>query len=165
MAESPGLVYFDTCPFIDLLQQSDQDRFEACDDLRLKAENKLILIVTSAVTIVEVNKLPKSTTVLPEEQSKKILDFFENPYIAIRPLDRRTAELAHELTRTHRLDNLVAIHVATAIVNKVPVFYTYDDGGRKKRSGLLRHHLKTGDPPLQILKPPDPNAGTLFEKK
>ena len=160
MPDSPELVYFDACLFIELLQQSNQDRFDACEDIRQKAEKNTLIIVTSAVTIVEVNKLPELKS-LPEEQSKKIIEFFENPYIAIRPVDRRTAEYAHELTRTHGLANLDAIHIATAIVNKVPVFYTYD-APKGKRKGLLRYHLKVGKPPLQILTPPDPDAGTLF---
>ena len=77
-------------------------------------------IVTSAISIVEVNKLSDAPA-LREDESKKILAFFENPYIAIRAVDRQTAELAHELTRTHGLVNLDAIHVATALIVKVPV--------------------------------------------
>ncbi len=119
------------------------------------------MIVTSALTITEFNKLPESKG-LPEQQSRKILDFFENEYIAIRSLDRRTAEYAHELTRTHGLANADAIHAATAIVNKTPVLYTYD-AVMQRRKGLLRHNLKVGNPPLRIEKPPDPDKGTLFD--
>src|ERR1700733_1369972 len=119
MANTPDPVYFDSCLFIELLQQDDQERLDACEALRVQAVETKLIIVTSAITITEVNKLPESTS-LPEEQSKQILAFFENPYIAIRPVDRRTAELAHELTRTHGLTTLDAIHVATAISNRVP---------------------------------------------
>lgn len=156
----PEIAYFDTCLFIELLQQDDKDRFEACEALRAKAEKNEIVIVTSTWTIVEVNKLEGSTALL-QAQSKLILDFFENPYIALRPLDRRTASEAHELTRTHGLTNADAVHVATATINRCNVLYTYD-AAKKKRRGLLRHNLKVGNPPLRIEKPPDPGSGTLF---
>ena len=155
------LVYFDACLFIELLQQSIPERFNACEAIRDRASKGEIIIVTSALTITEVNKLPDSKTI-PEEQSRKILDFFENEYIAIRPVDRATAEDAHGLTRTHGLTNADAIHVATAIRNKVSVFYTYD-ASKGRRKGLLKHNLKVGVPPLRIEKPPDPLKGTLFD--
>ncbi len=153
--------YFDSCIFIELLQQTIPKRFDACEAIREQAENGKVIIVTSALTITEVNKLPDLPS-LPEEQSKKILEFFENPYIAIRPVDRRTAEYAHELTRTHGLTNIDAIHVATAILSRVSVLYTYDSA-KKRRKGLLRHSLKIGTPPLLIEVPPDPLKGTLFD--
>ena len=159
----PDAVYFDSCLFIELLQQSDQERFDACEGLRAKAEVGEIIIVTSALTITEVNKL-KDSPELPEVQSRIILAFFENPYIAIRPLDRGIAEYAHELTRTNKLSNNDAIHVATAIKNKVPVLYTYDSK-KGKPKGLTAHHLKIGNPPLRIEIPPDPDDQSLFSKK
>lgn len=155
--------YFDSCLFIELLQQADPKRFAACECLRLEAVAKKLIIVTSAISITEVNKLPESKA-LREEQSKQILAFFQNPYIAVRPVDRHTAEFAHELTRTHGLTNLDAVHVATAVINKVPVLYTYDNP-KTKRRGLIRHHLKIGNPPLRIEMPPDPLAGSLFDEK
>ena len=116
------------------------------------------------MTIAEVNKLPEAKTLLPEQQSKKILEFFENPYIVIRNLDRQTAEMAHEFTRAHGLKNMDAIHVATAVIAKVSVLYTFDSSQGKRR-GLLSHNGKIGNPPLRIERPPDPHAGGLFDKK
>jgi predicted nucleic acid-binding protein len=163
MAE-PGRVYFDSCIFIELLQQSNQKRFDACEDLRRRAERKEIIIVTSAITITEVNKLPEADG-LPEEHSKQILDFFEHSYIAVRPAVRQTTEYAHELTRTHKLAPMDAIHVATAIQSNAAVLYTYDGAKRRGRKGLIRHSLNIGVPPLSIEAPPDPLKGTLFDPK
>ena len=81
----------------------------------------------------------------------------------MRQLDRETAEMAHHLTRTHGLTNADAVHVATASTSKADVLYTYDDP-KKKRKGLLRHSLSICNPPLRIERPPDPDAGTLFDK-
>lgn len=131
MPSSASLVYFDACIFIELLQQSNPERFEACESIRHRAEKgrsgepNAVVIVTSSVTIVEVNRLPDARgTGISDDQSAKILAFFQNPYIAIRPLDRRTAEFAHGLVHKHGLTNLDAIHVATACVSRAPVFYT-----------------------------------------
>ncbi len=147
-----------------LLQKSNEDRLDACEELHRKAEKGELIIVTSALTITEVNKLPESPALL-EEQSRTILDFFENPYIAFRPVDRGVAEYAHELTRTHGLTNIDAIHIATAILTpKMSVFYTYDRA-KKRRKGLLTHNLKIGDPPLRIEIPPDPDEGSLFSAR
>jgi predicted nucleic acid-binding protein len=158
----PDPVYFDSCLFIELLQQADQKRFDQCEALREQAQKGDIIIVTSALTITEVNKLPELGG-LPEDQSKKILEFFENPYIVVRAVDRRTAEDAHHFTRTHGLTNIDAIHIATALNSRVSVLYTYDSA-KKRRKGLLSHNLKIGNPPLRIERPPDPLKGTLFDE-
>jgi hypothetical protein len=57
-----------------------------------------------------------------------------------------------------------AIHVATAVKNRVPVLYTFD-AAKNRRKGLLRHDGLIGLPgaaPLRIEVPPDPEKGTLF---
>lgn len=151
MASVP--VYVDTCVFVEVLQRDNQARLAACDELIARASRDELLLVTSAITITETNRLPNSPA-LPEEQSKQIVAFFMNPYIAIRPVTRQVAEAAHELTRTHRLTNLDAIHVATAIASKVSVLYTYDNP-KSRRKGLMRLSNKVGAPPLAIDYPPD----------
>jgi len=163
----PNSAYFDSCIFIEVLQKKDKARLDACMDLVRQAKNGDLNIVTSVWTITEVNKLDDAgaaSGLLPEEQSKQILAFFENKYIFVRQLDRATAEEAHRLTRTHGLTNADAVHVATALLAKVNVFYTYD-AAKKKRKGLLRHDGKIGSPPLAIKMPPDPSHGPLFDNK
>jgi hypothetical protein len=72
--------------------------------------------------------------------------------------------MAHEFTRTHGLRNADAIHVATALIARVDVLYTWDDK-KQRRAGLLGHNGKIGKPPLRIEVPPDPDKGTLFVPK
>jgi len=163
----PNNVYLDSCVFIDVLQKTNKNRLEACEDLVRKAEDRELIIVTSAWTITEVNRLSdleKSTKISREKQSELILAFFENEYIVIRQLDRQVAELAHKLTHAHGLFNADAVHVATALTSKVSVLYTYDNP-KKKKHALLKHNLKIGVPPLRIEKPPDPSVGTLFSQQ
>lgn len=154
-------VYFDACLFIELLQQADKERFDACDCLRLRAKKEELRIVTSTLTIAEVCKL-KSSDKDYKAQSQKILEFFEHEYFAIRPLDRQTAELANGMPNEFGLSPMDSIHVATAIVNRVSVMYTYDSA-KGRRKGLLTHNLKIGSPPMRIELPPDPSKGTLFD--
>lgn len=161
----PNSVYWDACLFIDVLQKKHQDRVDACLSLVARARHNEFTIITSALSIAEANKLQhlgETIGALPEAQSKLILDFFENPFIHVRTLDRQVAELAHQFTRTHALMPNDAIHAATAIINRVDVLYTYDNHKGRKR-GLLRHNGAIGVPPLRIEIPPDPSAGTLWD--
>lgn len=158
----PDIAYIDACVFLEMLQRKDKTRVTACDEIRQKAEKGELELVTSCLTITEVNKLPELPC-LPDEQSKQILEFFENPYIHARPVTREIAEIAHSLTRKHRLTNIDAIHIATALKSCVPVFYTYD-GKKPKRKALLPLNKKIGSPPLRIEVPPNPFKGTLLEK-
>lgn len=146
-------VYWDSCVFIDLLQQR-AGRYEACRYIHDRAEKGELLIVTSAITIAEVVKLPESGT-FPDMHSKMILEYFENPYIVIRQVDRPTAEEAHRLSQAHGIYPMDAIHLATALGAVVSVLHTYDEK-KKRRKGLLGWNLKVGNPPLRIEKPADP---------
>jgi predicted nucleic acid-binding protein len=157
----PAKVYWDSCLFIEILERKKPDRLDACDALHELAKKGDLIIVASTIALVEVNKFDQPSA-LPENQSKQILDFFENPYIHLRQLDRPTAELSHTLTRTHGLMPGDAIHVATALLAQVDVLYTYDSK-KNRRKGLLRHHLKLGAPPLRIEVPPKPTPGPLFD--
>ena len=162
----PNSVYWDACLFIEVLQKTNTARLDACRDLIDKAEKKALVIVTSALTITEVNKFGAEDVsgVSREEQSKLILAFFGNAYIKVRSLDRQTAELAHHLTRQHGLKNMDAVHAATAVIGKVDVLYTYD-GEKGKRGGLLSCDRKIGTPPLRIERPPSPSHGPLFDPR
>ena len=162
--------YFDACIFMDLLAKKGTDRYKACESLWIKAtqDNPELIIYTSVMTIVEVNLVEDSKASF-KEQSKQILALFSHPAIIVRAADRQIAEEAQALTRAHGLTNIDAIHVATAIERRVAVLYTFDGAnkvrGKGKRSDLIRHHLKIGNPPLRIEAPPDPLAGTIFDPK
>jgi predicted nucleic acid-binding protein len=158
----PELVYLDTCVIIEMILQKNKGRLDACKSLIARAKSDEILLVTSTYALIEVNKCD-GMGLLPVQQSERIKQFLENPFFALRPLDRRTGECAHDLIRDHKLGNADSAHVATAIVNKIPVMYTYD-GCKDKRKGLLGKNGKIGTPPLKIEMPPDPSEGTLFNQ-
>lgn len=167
-------VYFDSCVFIELLQKKMPDRLACCLDLVARAKKGEFVIVTSTVSVVEVSGRRAGETdrkdvalrAKREKETRQILDFFENPYIVLRALDRRMAEEAQRLTWRHGIKNLDAIHVVTALANKCTIFYTYDgDGNAKGRSKLINRSEEFGDPPMRIMAPPHPlAAGGLFTR-
>jgi predicted nucleic acid-binding protein len=144
------LIYWDSCAFIHLLQQTEE-YFGALDDMKTRARNKEFKIVTSAVSIAEVCKIPE-TGMLPSEQSKKILAFFENEYVQLWQADRAVCENAHTLIQFHELFPMDAIHIATALMAKVEMVIT-TDSRKYRRKGLLHLDGKIGNPTMQIKKP------------
>jgi predicted nucleic acid-binding protein len=151
MAGDLELDYWDSCMFIDLMQQTP-GRYDRCNYQHERAKAGELLIVTSTVTLAEVTRI-HAAGVVSDELSQKILDYFENEYIVVRQLDRAIAIESHKLCRAHNLIHLDAIHLATALEMKVAVLYTFDSK-KQRRKGLLRWNLKIGNPPLRIEEPP-----------
>ena len=119
-------VYWDSDLFISRMQETS-GRIEVLRSLTKLAEAGKLLIVTSAFTMCEVAKLPESG-LLPQEQEQRIVDFFENPYIILRPVDAFVGQKARELVRVHSgLKGGDALHIATGILAKVPVIQAYND--------------------------------------
>ena len=156
----PTRVYWDSCCFIGLLQD-EKDKAPALAELAHKAAADDLVIVTSALAIAEVCKLPDTGT-QPEEQTKKVLEFFENPYIVVRTLDRAIAEHANRIARDRGIKPLDAVHIATGIIAGCDVFYTYD-GKKKGRKGLLQYNGAPWVQPMRIEQPPDPAKDTVFQ--
>lgn len=151
-------IYLDACIFIELLQKSRPERLEQCEELWKSAKKGTVEVVTSTLTITEVFKPPGER--LNDDDSRVILEFFEDAAIHIRTLDRRTAEEAHRIARQYNLSCNDAVHIATAVLHQVSAFYTYD-GMKGKRKGLLKHDGKIQS--LRIETPPDIYKGTLFD--
>jgi predicted nucleic acid-binding protein len=148
----PSRVYWDSCCFIGLLQD-EKDKAPALADLARQAAADDLVIVTSALAIAEVCKLPDTGT-QPEEQTRKVLEFFENPYIIVRTLDRGIAERANRIARDTGVKPLDAVHLATGIITGCAVFYTYD--GKSGKKGLLRYNGAGWLQSMRIEQPPDP---------
>ena len=150
-------IYWDSCLFIDLVQRSG-DHIVVLDQLVEAAKQEELVLVTSALTLAEVlgkrNKPSKPggpTKPISPEEEQRIIDFFENPYISIRPCDRHTGQVAGTIARQFSLRPRDAIHVATALNANVPVMHTTD--GPKSSTGLLKKNGKIGTPPLAIVLP------------
>lgn len=144
------LVYWDSCTFIDWIENTKKDRIACLEPVVDAAQNEHLLIVTSTITIGEVVKLNNSDpNPLPKDDEIKIVKFFRNSFIQVRPVDRKIAEIARGIIRSsfdgpRRLKLPDAIHIATAIACKVHAVQTFDD------KDLSKHHLHHGNPPIPI---------------
>src|SRR4051794_27909702 len=96
-----GIAYWDSCVFIDRLQETP-GRITLLRDLTTLAEKGKLLIVTSTITIAEVLRLPD-----PElgffEDLEKIHAYFEHEWISLRAPDRSVCKRASELRRSFSL--------------------------------------------------------------
>lgn len=137
-------VYWDSDCFLGWLQE-EADKQALCKQVISEAEVGNLKILTSALTIAEVLML-KGHDRIPADRSAVVRDFFKQPYISVRSLTRRTAELAQSLVWSSGVYPKDAVHVATALEAETAVIHTFDERLIKK-SGLV------GGAPLVIQKP------------
>jgi hypothetical protein len=153
---SKPLHYWDSCAFLALLK-NEADYIDECKSVIKAAKDGKVMIVTSALTFVEVIKLEKGKPKLSKDVEEKIRAFFKHEWIYIYDLDRKIGELARDLMWEYEgLKPKDATHVATAVRAKVDVLETFDDG-------LIKLSGKVGNPLLPIRRPYFPNQLELFE--
>lgn len=141
--------YLDSCVFIDFLQKTP-NRIKECSAIFDAAKAQTIDIVTSTVAIAEVVKVPDG------EDAQLIEEFFDNDFIVLRQVDRRTGLEARRLGAANSgIKPMDAIHLVTAIAIGATTFYTYDEK-------LLSKNGKIGPAWFKIVKPPIPQQD-LFD--
>ncbi len=150
MPNEPLRVYWDSCVYIDCIQR-DPDQHAILDSIIKQATSGEIVLVASALVLAEVSKL-KDPSATIEEETKRILRFFENDFIKVRNVTRSIAEHAAEITRLHSIKPSDAIHVATALAGKCISLQTYD-GVQGRRGKLIALDGKIGNPALRIEVP------------
>ena len=145
--------YWDSVSFLGWLSE-EPDKQQLCESVIRAAEDGKVLIVTSAITLIEVIKL-KNHSSLGREKENLIKDFFKQDYIIVRNVDPFTAEEARELVWSYpHLKPKDSIHLATAIRMSIPILDTFDDD-------LIKLDGKIGSPPIRIGKPNLPMQETL----
>lgn len=155
MTSKPRRIYWDSCVYIDFLQQ-DPDRYDTLREIIQEAKDGTVVLVASAMVLAEVTKLTDSPKPI-EDQAAIIQEFFEHKFIQPRNVDRGIAEKAADLCRTHGLKPPDAIHVITALRCGCECLQTYDGkargGAHKSGKKLLSFDGKIGSPPLRIEEP------------
>ena len=143
-------VYCDANIFIGWFN-NEEDKVEACRGLVDVSEKGEVRIITSALTLTEVIKI-KGQQPLPQSKEETIKGFFEQEFVSIVNVDRRTAEFARDLIwRYPHLNPKDSLHAATALITEdVDVLYTFDED-------LLRLNGQLGEPPLRISTPDIPD--------
>lgn len=139
------VVYWDSACFLGLLNK-EQDKIKKCQSVIKEAEGGSLIIATSALTFIEVIKM-KGKKHIPRKAEKVIQAFFLNEFISIYNVDRDVGVMARELMWKHKaLKPKDSVHVATAIIQKIPELHTFDDW-------LLKLDGKYGNPKLKICQP------------
>jgi predicted nucleic acid-binding protein len=137
MANKAEIVCWDTVVVISYLGKHET-RYNEILPMIDKAERDELFIVVSEITVAEACKLdnltPQGVTI--GEQVGLIEDWFGQPYVISRIVDRPVARLAAQIQRNYKSKTCDAIILATAILNRADIVYTYDglkDDGEKKK--------------------------------
>lgn len=139
------IVYWDSDCFLGLLNK-EQDKIKKCQSVIREAEEGNLLIITSALTFIEVIKM-KGKKHVPKKTEKTIQDFFLNTFMSIHNVDRKVGIKARDLMWKNKgLQPKDSIHIATAIIQKVPELHTFD-------KYLLSLDGKIESPQLKICEP------------
>ena len=143
----PERIYWDSMTFNYRIAGTHAD-IAILKDVSERAQRGEIELLTSAFTLCEVAKVePEGETLPPEEQERRIDEFFRNPYIILVQVDRRVGRLARDIIRRYSpIKGKDAIHIASAIIADATVMQTYD-------GDVLKKNGKIGNPPLRIEKP------------
>jgi predicted nucleic acid-binding protein len=153
-------VYWDSVCFLGILNK-ELDKVSKCKGTIEQAENGQLKINTSALTLTEVIKL-KGKPRLSRDKEQMIIDFFKHEYMIIHNVDRRIAEHARYLIWKYpALQPKDSIHVATAVIRKIPTLHTFDED-------LLALDNKLGAIKLRICQPDiahQMELGELYEEE
>jgi predicted nucleic acid-binding protein len=153
--------YWDTCLFITYLQNrpDEKDDVDVVDALiRGASQKNERLIIVSTLVLAEVR--PKDIYEPFHWAVIRDLFYTNRPYIKVQVLTPRLADLASGIGgNLSNLSPADAVHIATAISEKVDVFYTFDgkhEHGKRRTTDILDYDGKIGSPPLKIKVPEMP---------
>jgi len=122
------LVYWDSNAFLGLINSSHEpENAVKCEAVWLAAEQGLVNIVTSTLTISEVI-YTKGKKKLDPAKRNNVSNFFKASHILVRPLTREIAERSRDVVWDTPIKPKDAIHVATAAHFKIPELHTLDSG-------------------------------------
>jgi predicted nucleic acid-binding protein len=143
-------VYWDSCVIIDWLENTHPERIALIEPVVRAARDGHVLIVTSAWSMTEVVRLKGEPLTDIDEQL--IVEFFKEPYIELRTVDRTIATIARQICRQKLesgkgLKPPDAVHVATAVHLHIDTFHTFDV------DTLQPFSCKYGTPPVEIGPP------------
>lgn len=148
-ARSVDKIVVETSPWIALIQ-GEADRAEHVERLLNQAAAGELQIYTSTLTITEITKGPKAEDArLSPEQEQTFRDFLDHEYVTLVSVDPVVAERAASLRKDFPgLRTADAVHLATAIVIRAGVFYTYDDRLLKLDGSQSLDGLEVTIPPV-----------------
>ena len=168
------VVYWDACLFIDWLKGKPRTipaETEGLAEQVRQFEANELTVVTSTLTVVEVLE-----SYIPDEQRPKLESLKQMPdKLFLAQVRHQEAILAHDIRDYYKrlggqealtVATADAIHLATAILYKCDVFYTFDEENRKddrgvKCLGLIPLSGNVAGHNLRIERPPPPAQSNL----
>jgi len=158
------IVYWDSCIFIAYLKdelRKDPKDMQGVNELATLFDMGQIDIATSAIAFTEVLE-----TTITAEKYKMFCDLFSRRNIHLIDVNRKIAEISHQirnhyyLVRNPTISTPDALHLATAIWFQCDTFYTFD--GEADPLGLLQLDQPIADIyDIPILKPAPTNPPQL----
>lgn len=151
-------IYWDTACFLGWFQKED-GREEPCRSVLKAAQDGKVVIVTSNLTLAEV-LMYRGKKPIPKKDRELITKFFRNDYIVSRNVTRRIAEASREIVWDLGIKPKDAIHVATALDEKLSKFHTFDDDlvkktGKLGNPRLIIEYPSVDEPELPMIDPND----------
>jgi len=152
------LLYWDACVFIAHLQNEKRaaEEMAGIEEMVALVDKGKAILLTSVLTRIEVLECK-----MTDAQKGMFENLLKKRVIQSIAVDSRIAQKAHDIRNHYALQDKVmwtpdAIHLATAILYKADVFYTFDGAGKskaKKSMGLISisgdvagHNLKVAVP-------------------
>lgn len=165
MANKPRY-YWDACCWIALIKQ-EAGRIDSLRYVIEMAQRGEVEIWTSTFTLAEVfkRKCGVDTAEMPASDDEAFEDYLEQDFVQRVQVDVDVGTAARRLLRRFPAIRKPqdAIHVATAALNGVDEFHTFDGHDLLPLDGQIP---TIGNGKLKICRPPaapDPLAGTMFE--
>jgi predicted nucleic acid-binding protein len=159
----PKKVYWDTCVWLSLINE-ESGRVERCRHILNEARNGNVEIWTSAFTLAEVFKTSSEGKhiSLPESKDHEFENYIQQDFFQLVQVDFDIGVLARRLLREHvpLKKPPDAIHLATAVINNLDEFHTFDDVNLTPLSGLVNRADGVG---LLICFPQEPPQPELTE--
>ncbi|ANQ71722.1 type II toxin-antitoxin system VapC family toxin [Rhodococcus sp. 008] len=155
--------YLDACVYIRYItRECDEGEWSVIDKVIRDGESNAYALHASPLILVEVLGQTKQDPPNPEKEAR-ILAQLENPSVMFVEFDRMVARKAREIVFENKLRTCDAIHLASAVLAGVDVFFTYDDEilDLKEVEGI-----PIRAPYVRFIKPtnrwPDPSDDHLF---
>jgi predicted nucleic acid-binding protein len=126
MPKVKKLIYWDSDCFLAILKDNEPEKTKLCRSVLREAEAGKVLIVTSSIAFIEVIKTKAKVNVEPAAE-KKIQAFFEHSYISVRNVTPAVGRKARELIWKYGLRPRDSIHIATALLDNIPVLHAFDE--------------------------------------
>lgn len=150
----------DTCVLLAWImgEQRKPEEIQGIRALQRRVDKNEVILIASAICQTEI--LPSKTGA---QAMKMFTDLFKRSNVKSIPADIRVNQLAGEIrdyyqqrrtdTESRQLSTPDAIHLATAILYKADVFYTFDEKGNNDFLGLLPLNGNVAGYPLRIERP------------